>query len=50
MEVAHVELFREDARLVPRYAVTATYGNRERRMQKRFFALWKKEHDQRMIS
>ena len=39
MKVAHVELFQGDARLVPRYAVTATYGNQERKVQKIFSAL-----------
>ena len=39
MKVAHVELFRRDAKLVPRYAVTAIYGNREHRIQKRISAL-----------
>ena len=35
-KVAHVEILRGDARLGPRYAVTATYRNRERSMQKIF--------------
>ena len=35
-KVAHVELFRGVARLVPQCAVTAAYGNRERRVQKIF--------------
>ena len=43
MKVAHVELFRRDARLVPRYAVTATYGNRERRIQERISDLRRKK-------
>ena len=42
MKVSHVEHFRRNAKLIPRYAVSATYGNRDRRMQKRFSALRKK--------
>ena len=49
MEVANVELFRGDARLVPRYAATATYGNGERRIQRWFSALRKKEEAQGTI-
>ena len=40
--LAHVELLRGDARLVPRCAGTATYGNRERSIQKRFSVLRQK--------
>ena len=36
IKVAHVKLFRGVARLVRRCAVTATYVNRERRIQKKF--------------
>ena len=42
MKVAHAELLRRDARLVPQYAVNVTYGNRECRIQKRFFPSGKK--------
>ena len=42
IKVTLVKLVQEDAMLVPRYAVTATYRNRERKMQKRFAAFWKK--------
>ena len=37
MKVAHVELFQGDARLVLRYAVTATYGNQEGKVAEKFF-------------
>ena len=42
IKVSHVELFREDARLVLRYAVTVTYGNRDRKILKIFSALREK--------
>ena len=42
INVAHVKPFRGVARLVPRYAVTAIYGNRERIIQKIFSDLQKK--------
>ena len=48
-KVAHIELLRVDVRLVPRYAVTAIYGNRERSMQKIFSVFRKKEQDQETI-
>ena len=38
MEVAHVDLCRGDAGLVLLYAVTASYGNLGRRIQKEFSA------------
>ena len=38
-KVAHDEIFRGAVRLVPRYAVTAIYENRQRRIQKRFSVL-----------
>ena len=41
-KIPHVELLRGDARLVPRYAMTATYGNRKRSIQKRFSVFRKK--------
>ena len=40
-KVALAELLRGDARLVPRYSVTATYGNQERSIQRRFAVLQK---------
>ena len=40
--VAHVELLRGVARLVPRYAVTATYRNQERSIQKKSSVFWQK--------
>ena len=42
IKVAYVELVIWNSKLVPRYAVTATYGNQECRIQKKFSALWKK--------
>ena len=43
IKVAHGKLFLGVARLVWRCAVTATYENRERRIQKRVSVLWKKK-------
>ena len=45
-KVAHVELLRGLARPVTRYAVTVTYGNQQRKKQKRFSVLQKKEQRQ----
>ena len=42
-KVAYVQLLRRDARLAPRYAVTATYGNRKLRIPKIFSAVRKKK-------
>ena len=42
-KIPHVELLRGDARLVPRYAMTATYGNRKRSIQKKIFCLSEKK-------
>ena len=42
-KVAHVELLRELAKPVLRYAVTVIYRNQQRKKQKRFSVLRKKE-------
>ena len=42
-KVAHVELLRELARPVPRYALTVIYRNQQRKKQNRFSVLRKKE-------
>ena len=39
LDLGMKERFREVARVVSRYAVTAIYENRERRIQKRFSVL-----------
>ena len=41
-KVAHVELLRGDARLVPRYALIATYGNCESSIQQNFQSFGKR--------
>ena len=41
-KVAHVELLRGDVRPVPRYAVTVTYKNQQRKKQK-IFSVFRKE-------
>ena len=46
-KVAHVELLRGLARLVPRYAVTVINRNQQRKKQKWFSVLWKKDQSQK---
>ena len=46
-KVAHVELSRGDAMLVPQCVMTATYRNREHSMQKRFTVLRQKRARQK---
>ena len=49
-KVAHVELLRGDARLEPRFAATATNGNRERSVQnKKYFLISQKRAKPRKI-